>query len=705
MSSPPSSPPTILLLGPTSTGKSSLTPFLPSHTLINLDSMQLYSNLPISTASCVGEMYGIRDFITDDLLSDTPTPNLISEPNLPLSFFNYTVKNYLNDIQPYLSSPDALNIFIGGTMYYALTLIQHLDNSRIPSSEATAQDIEWFNSLDDPYKTLIALEPGTGIHPNNIRKIRDRLLNLRNSKSTVSSEALNYEAKNKRVIVLYVDYENDVVLKERIISRIIKMVEKGLKNEIDTFWSLYKLKCETEEVPNVGLFQAIGFKEFLPYLKGECGFEDCLEVLENATWGYVKGQRKFFRNKIVGDCECWGIEMGGVEMDDVGKFVESLISNSPLQIPGITKLEKNKNESGHDKIVRECERCKVTLYGGIEWEVHLKSKLHKVRGSKKFKEKEANKLEFMNRNLEKTGITTSPTTPTPPPPHPPTQKLKNSANKNKYTINADSTYTTSLLSFGKPVSISIRQTSNEDTWPGGALWDPGVVVSKLFGDKKLTPIPQTKLRSLNVLELGAGCGMTGIVLGVLGARWVCCSDMIEVCEGVTKVNVELNKGAYTPKGGISRVNAMPGNWGEDYLNHFDSIFARMECDTKSKKLDCIIAVDIAYQRPGMPPHFEWFIESIRYIYEFKCDVVLQGGRKKKGKNKVDEKMELPIFVYGHRRRMGSSEDLLKGIYEWFEDVREPIPADEIDGRMFKREEKHGIMVHVLRWKGKTTKDE
>ena len=38
------------------------------------------------------------------------------------------------------------------------------------------------------------------------------------------------------------------------------------------------------------------------------------------------------------------------------------------------------------------------------------------------------------------------------------------------------------------------------------------------------------------------------------------------------------------------------------------------------------------------------------------------------------------------------------VYEYFEDVREPIPADEIDGRVFKKEEKHGIMVHVLRWR-------
>ena len=48
--------------------------------------------------------------------------------------------------------------------------------------------------------------------------------------------------------------------------------------------------------------------------------------------------------------------------------------------------------------------------------------------------------------------------------------------------------------------------------------------------------------------------------------------------------------------------------------------------------------------------------------------------------------------------MGLSEDLLHLVYEHFEDVRDAIPAHEIDPKFFKASEKHGINVHILKIK-------
>ncbi|GMH86873.1 hypothetical protein TrST_g12256 [Triparma strigata] len=447
----------------------------------------------------------------------------------------------------------------------------------------------------------------------------------------------------------------------------------------------------------------------MPFIRGYRTFEECLEVLEKETFRYVTVQRKFYEKKIKGKWKGFKVEMDGLDRKEFGRFVEGLRDGKTIKVDGVEEIVQEDPVEVYDKNVRECERCGVKLYGGKEWEVHLKGKMHKIRGSRKYMEKVRNKEAWMKKKESesedvKPKATTSATTSPPPPPSPSPPAVKNSANKNKYTKDADETYVTSLQSFGKPVEVRIRQTSAEETWPGGALWDPGVVVSKLFSDVNLTPVPQSRLRGMNFLELGAGCGMTGIVVGALGGRWVCCSDMVEVVEGVTKVNVEINRELYSGKGGSnSRVVAMAVPWGEENFGLVDAVFSKMVEDTKTSKLDVIVAVDIAYQRPGMPPHFEWFLETMKYIYEVKCQA--QGGngegggrKKKKGKGKEAEEKELPMFIYGHRRRMGSSEDLLNLVYEYFEDVREPIPADEIDGRVFKKEEKHGIMVHVLRWR-------
>jgi len=42
-----------------------------------------------------------------------------------------------------------------------------------------------------------------------------------------------------------------------------------------------------------------------------------------------------------------------------------------------------------------------------------------------------------------------------------------------------------------------------------------------------------------------------------------------------------------------------------------------------------------------------------------------------------------IFLYGHRRRMSISEDLLNIVYEHFEDIIPPLPAHEIDPKNFR----------------------
>lgn len=41
--------------------------------------------------------------------------------------------------------------------------------------------------------------------------------------------------------------------------------------------------------------QAIGYKEILPYLKGECSLEEAVEILKRNTRRYAKRQMTWFR--------------------------------------------------------------------------------------------------------------------------------------------------------------------------------------------------------------------------------------------------------------------------------------------------------------------------------------------------------------------------------------------------------------------------
>ena len=88
--------------------------------------------------------------------------------------------------------------------------------------------------------------------------------------------------------------------------------------------------------------------------------------------------------------------------------------------------------------VRACDACGgVKCYGAREWEQHLKGKMHKVRGSKKFREAQEKRREWEAKNKKVAAPTAAPQASTAP-------CIKNSANKNKYTTDADKPFTSSV---------------------------------------------------------------------------------------------------------------------------------------------------------------------------------------------------------------------------------------------------------------------
>ena len=140
-------------------------------------------------------MYQVRDFIEDDLLGcvdglvDDSQSKLMDEPNLPRTFRNYTVRDYLGDASEVVRRSSGPVVFWGGTMYYVEKLVESLTGS-VRSSAAssppysTASTSEWYASLERPYETLLSLEPDTTIHPSNTRATRNRLLHLGSGSGT-----------------------------------------------------------------------------------------------------------------------------------------------------------------------------------------------------------------------------------------------------------------------------------------------------------------------------------------------------------------------------------------------------------------------------------------------------------------------------------------------------------------------------------------
>jgi len=246
--------------------------------------------------------------------------------------------------------------------------------------------------------------------------------------------------------------------------------------------------------------------------------------------------------------------------------------------------------------------------------------------------------------------------------------------RNIFLKDADSMFAFEFTMYGEKKTVVVNQSSAEETFPGGALWEIGILLAKLFCLDKFSPVPMQSWKNVKVLELGAGVGLTGIVTGVLGARQVVLTDLEVVIERITKHNIALNANHWK-KGGSGlhnnklRVSAQSLTWGltnqeVDALTTLGGTFP-----------DLLIAGDVSYQhKPGATSHFDALLNTVLHV----C-----------GTN--------TIFVFGHRVRMEASHDLLNSFLEHFVYIRDVVRAEDLDDR-FASVAKHNITIHIMKRK-------
>jgi predicted nicotinamide N-methyase len=272
--------------------------------------------------------------------------------------------------------------------------------------------------------------------------------------------------------------------------------------------------------------------------------------------------------------------------------------------------------------------------------------------------------------------------------------------------------------YGVSTTITVHQRPDEHVWPGGALWDLGVLLAQVLvkltrganleaTTKKSTAVPTRLMQAIpdfswkdmRVLELGCGVGLTGLVAAALGAKVTLLTDLQDVVETVVKNNVDFNTlpgpnkvcGYRTTRNG-GRVVAMPLCWGniEDEDNVVTAIERLTTKPTKRKQPkkggtisnregipDLILIGDVAYQhKPGALSHFDSLLSTLLKF--------------------MDDKT---LVLFGTRMRMPASADLLEMLRQHMEElVTPPIEAHELDFSFSENQlgRKHNITIHVLK---------
>ena len=276
------------IVGPTASGKSALAVALAERMnaeILSCDSMQIYRRMEIGTAKpTLAEQGGIVHHLLDFV-----------DPETPFSAADYVsaAEQCLDNLLERGKTP----LFCGGTGLYLEAFLR----GGLPAREtdpALREELTRFVTeygKEALYARLSEIDPeaASKTHPNNVRRVM-RSLEIcltegseGKTKSELDRENSDYSPRYAPTVV-GLAWSREA-LWERISLRVDLMLRNGLLEE-------------TERLLREGVFdvsetaaQAIGYKELLPYLRGEATLETAVERLKISTRQYAKRQMTWFR--------------------------------------------------------------------------------------------------------------------------------------------------------------------------------------------------------------------------------------------------------------------------------------------------------------------------------------------------------------------------------------------------------------------------
>ncbi len=277
----------VVLTGPTAVGKTDISievaQQLPGE-IVSCDSMQVYKYMDIGTAKpSISE----RETVPHHLI-DVVTPDM----DFNVARFQELAEAAISDI----ASRGRIPILVGGTGLYINAVV---DGFLFPCEGASPKIRE---SLEEEacekggdvlYSKLEELDPQAArkIHPNDTRRII-RALEVYFTTGRPISEMWREGRRKKRArfdrLVMVGLVRERSALYERINRRCDKMIELGLVEETMQLLARGYSKTLTSG-------QALGYKEIVMYLKGECSLEEAVELIKRDTRRYAKRQLTWLR--------------------------------------------------------------------------------------------------------------------------------------------------------------------------------------------------------------------------------------------------------------------------------------------------------------------------------------------------------------------------------------------------------------------------
>ena len=266
----------VAIIGPTAVGKSKIGIDVAkafNGEIISADSIAVFKEFNIGSAKIMPkQMQGVKHYGID-----------IVSPSEQFSTFDFVVmaKKAIKKIL----DQGKLPIIVGGTALYVKALIENYNlGGKVDMNlrETLTKQLEekGLPFMAERLKKILSEESKEIDLKNPIRVLRALELALSGQNKTKNES--EYDCK---VFALIKDRQT---LYNDINVRVDQMFANGLESEVRV---LYKKYGE-----NAQPFKAIGYKEFLPYFKGQCTKEDMIDLIKQHSRNYAKRQITFIKS-------------------------------------------------------------------------------------------------------------------------------------------------------------------------------------------------------------------------------------------------------------------------------------------------------------------------------------------------------------------------------------------------------------------------
>ena len=275
----------ICIAGPTASGKTDLSIALAKQLdaeIISCDSMQVYRYMDIGTAKpSLEERSGIPHYMLD-----------VAEPGEAFS-----VSRYCQMATPILEGILARGktaIVVGGTGLYMDALIRGNAFAPYPATgrREELEAIAAAEGIERVIEMLRRVDPDSAsrLHPSDRKRIIRAMEVYLETGKTITQHNLETQSIPPRFQAVWfaLQDENRQDLYHRIDRRVDKMLELGLLEEIK---SLFRMGVPAKATA----MQAIGYKEFVDFLAGNCTLEEAAAQVQQSSRHYAKRQLTWFR--------------------------------------------------------------------------------------------------------------------------------------------------------------------------------------------------------------------------------------------------------------------------------------------------------------------------------------------------------------------------------------------------------------------------